>query len=215
MTFDTVISPVAIRYSFGLPQKQDLHTRTVSVIDSERKLPAAASEEVTTAPSEGVMPDGLSIMILAPMAVVPVCAAVIETFTRYVPCEKSSMALLSSFMLQPHTLDIERGMVCPVVRVTVFVLKNFPAIAYSLCGESVATATATAERIASRIPCGGHRIADYSAECLVELELADLVLHLCNPVALDDVQDLLCVLAIFKFQGVDSPLSGAAAVSQL
>ena len=152
MMVDTVISPVAIMSIFGLPQKQDLQTRTVSVNDKERELPAVVSDEVTTAPSEGVIPDGLSIMILAPMAVVPVCAAVIDTFTRYVPCENSSMASLSSFMLQPHTLDIERGMVCPVVRVTVFVLKNLPAIAYSLCGESVATATATAERIASRIP---------------------------------------------------------------
>ena len=82
---ETVISPVAIKYSFGLPQKQDLHTRTVSVNDNEREFPAVVSEEVTTAPSEGVMPDGLSIMILAPIAVVPVCAAVIDTFTRYVP----------------------------------------------------------------------------------------------------------------------------------
>ncbi len=147
---DTVISPVAIKYSFGLPQKQDLQTRIVSVIDNEREFPAVVSEEVTTAPSEGVMPDGLSIMILAPMAVVPVCAAVIDTFTRYVPCEKSSIALLLSFMLQPHTLETERGMVCPVVRVTVFVLKNFPTIAYPLCRESVASASA--ERIASGVP---------------------------------------------------------------
>lgn len=110
-------------------------------MEREREFPAVVSEEVTTAPSEGVMPDGLSIMILAPMAVVPVCAAVIDTFTRYVPWEKSSMALLSSFMLQPHTLDIERGMVCPVAKVTVFVLKNFPAIAYPLYRESVASAT--------------------------------------------------------------------------
>ena len=150
MMLETVISPVAIRYIFGLPQKQDLQTRIVSVNDNEREFPAVVSEEVTTAPSEGVMPDGLSIMILAPMAVVPVCAAVIDTFTRYVPWEKSSMALLSSFMLQPHTLETERGMVCPVVRVTVFVLKNFPAIAYPLCRESVASASA--ERIASGIP---------------------------------------------------------------
>ena len=110
-------------------------------MEREREFPAVVSEEVTTAPSEGVMPDGLSIMILAPIAVVQVCAAVIDTFTRYVPWEKSSMALLSSFMLQPHTLDIEIGMVCPVVRVTVFVLKNFPAIAYPLYRESVASAT--------------------------------------------------------------------------
>ena len=110
------------------------------------------SEEVTTAPSEGVIPDGLSIMILAPMAVVPVCAAVIDTFTRYVPCENNSMALLSSFMLQPHTLDIEIGIVCPVAKVTVLVLKNFPAITCSLYRESVVSATAPTERIASGVP---------------------------------------------------------------
>ena len=130
-------------------------------MEREREFPAVVSDEVTTAPSEGVIPDGLSIMILAPMAVVPVCAAVIDTFTRYVPCENNSMELLSSFMLQPHTLDIERGMVCPVVRVTVFVLKNFPAIAYPLHRESVASTTT--ERIASGVPCGSHRIPYDSA----------------------------------------------------
>ena len=130
-------------------------------MEREREFPAVVSEEVTTAPSEGVMPDGLSIIILAPMAVVPVCAAVIDTFTRYVPCENNSMELLSSFMLQPHTLDMERGMVCPVVRVTVFVLKNFPAIAYPLHRESVASTTT--ERIASSVPCGSHRIPYDSA----------------------------------------------------
>ena len=119
-------------------------------MEREREFPAVVSEEVTTAPSEGVIPDGLSIIILAPMAVVPVCAAVIDTFTRYVPCENSSMELLSSFMLQPHTLDIERGMVCPVVRVTVFVLKNLPAITYPLYRESIASAST--ERIASGVP---------------------------------------------------------------
>ena len=121
------------------------------------------SDDVTTAPSEGVMPDGLSNIILAPMAVVPVCAAVIDTFTRYVPCEKSSMELLSSFMLQPHTLDIEIGMVCPVVRVTVFVLKNLPAIACPLYRESVASATAPTERIAAGVPGGSYRIPYDSA----------------------------------------------------
>ena len=160
MMLDTVMLPVAMMYILGLPQKQELHTRIVSVNVNEREFPAVVSEEVTTAPSEGVMPDGLSIMILAPMAVAPVCAAVIDTFTRYVPWEKSSMALLSSFMLQPHTLDIEIGMVCPVVRVTVFVLKNLPAITYPLYRESVASATT--ERIAACVPCRSHRIADYS-----------------------------------------------------
>ena len=42
---------------------------------------------------------------------------------------------------------MEGGMVWPVVRVTVFVLKNFPAIAYPLHRESVASTTT--ERIAS------------------------------------------------------------------
>ncbi len=79
------------------------------------------------------------------------------------------MALLSSFMLQPHTLDIEIGIVCPVVRVTVLVLKNFPAIAYPLYRESIASATTTTERIAAGIPCGSHRISYYSTECLVKL----------------------------------------------
>ena len=72
MMLDTVMLPVAMMYILGLPQKQDLHTRIVSVNDNEREFPAVVSEEVTTAPSEGVMPDGLSIMILAPIAVVPV-----------------------------------------------------------------------------------------------------------------------------------------------
>lgn len=110
-------------------------------MDNEREFPAVASDEVTTAPSEGVIPDGLSIMILAPIAVVPVCEAVIDTFTRYVPWERNSMALLSNLMLHPHTLDTERGIVCPVVRVTVFVLKNLPAMVFSLCSESVAVAS--------------------------------------------------------------------------
>ena len=64
--------PVAVRYIFGLPQKQDLHTRIVSVMESDLEFPAVVSDEVTTAPSEGVMPDGLSIINLAPIAVVPV-----------------------------------------------------------------------------------------------------------------------------------------------
>lgn len=102
-------------------------------MDNEREFPAVVSEEVTTAPSEGVMPEGLSTMILAPMAVVPVCAAVMDTFTRYVPWERNSMVLLFSLMLHPHTLDTERGIVCPVVKVTVFVLKNLPAMVFSLC----------------------------------------------------------------------------------
>ena len=54
-------------------------------MERECELPAVVPEEVTIAPSAGVTPDGLSIMILAPIAVVPVCAAVIDTFTRYVP----------------------------------------------------------------------------------------------------------------------------------
>ena len=74
---------------------------------------------------------------------------------------------------------------------------------------------ASTEWITACVPCRSHRIADYSTKCLVELKLADLTLHLCNPVALDCVQDLLCVLTVLKLQGVDGSLSSAAAISQL
>ena len=74
-----------------------------------------------------------------------------DTFTRYVPGERNSIEFESNFILHPHTLEVVSGTVCPVVRVTVLVLKNFPAIAYSLCRESVASAAT--ERIAASVPC--------------------------------------------------------------
>ena len=51
-----------------------------------------------------------------------------DTFTRYVPGERNSIEFESNFILHPHTLDVVSGTVCPVVKVTEFVLKNFPAI---------------------------------------------------------------------------------------
>ncbi|MGN5455791.1 MAG: hypothetical protein ACI4XN_07360 [Candidatus Kurthia intestinigallinarum] len=49
-----------------------MHTLTVSVIDKDLTFPAVASDEVTTAPSDGMTPVGLSIINLVPIAVVPV-----------------------------------------------------------------------------------------------------------------------------------------------
>lgn len=87
-------------------------------------------------------------------------------------------------------------------------------------------AAVTTERARASVVGEGVRVAHHSAERLGQLELVDLVLHVGHAVAGDGIEDLLRLLShsllncsgvdrAVVIDGVDTALSGAAAICQL